>query len=67
MTKSNIVDIACKKAKEEDQQRNVDLDKVIKSKEFAQKCNYEFEKSEKGGFPNIGGMFLRKIWRKILY
>jgi len=53
LTKSNIVDIACKKAKEEDQQRNVDLDKVIKSKEFAQKCNYEFEKSEKGGFPNI--------------
>ena len=54
LTKSNIIDIAYKKAKEENNQKKLDLDKVTKSKEFASQHDYEFAKSEKeGGFPNI--------------
>lgn len=54
LTKSNIIDIAYKKAKEEDEKRKSDLSKVIKSKEFAQKNNFEFTKSMiDGGFPNL--------------
>ena len=54
LTKSNIIDIAHKKAKEEGEQKELDLNKVIKSKEFAAQHNYEFSRSEKdGGFPNL--------------
>lgn len=54
LTKSNIIDIAYKKAKEEDEKRKLDLSKVMRSKEFAQKHNFEFAKSVvNGGFPNL--------------
>lgn len=54
LTKSNIIDIAYKKAKEEDNRRNLDLDKVKRSKNFAHEHNYKFSESmEDGGFPNI--------------
>jgi len=53
LTKSNIVDIAYKKAKEEDQIRKSDLVKVVKSKEFANEHDYKFSESVDGGFPNV--------------
>jgi len=54
LTKSNIIVIAYEKSKEEDRQRQLYLDKVIKSKKFAEEHNYEFSKTKtEGGFPNI--------------
>jgi len=53
LTKSNIVDIAYEKAKEEDQIRKLDLTKVIRSKEFADEHDYKFSESPDGGFPNV--------------
>jgi len=53
LTKSNIVEIAYKRAKEENNKSNLDLKKLLNSKKFAQDNGYDLEKSEDGGFPNI--------------
>jgi len=53
LTKSNIIDIAYRKAKDEDQTKQLDLDKVIRSQEFVNEHNYEFSDAPDGGFPNI--------------
>jgi hypothetical protein len=53
LTKSNIIDIAYKKAKEADEQRGADLSKVVQSKKFAKAHNFDFAHAEEDAFPNI--------------
>ena len=53
LTKSDIVDIACKKAQSESNRKNTDLEKVVKSKKFVQDNNFDFLRATEGAFPNI--------------
>jgi len=53
LTKSNIIDIAYERAKEEDDLKDLDLTKLKNSYNFVKEHNNDLLKSEDGGFANI--------------